>query len=97
LYSCIFRGHCLAAGLHAAILQKTHGIWELENFHTVLRVAGETDTMQENIQDWLDLDEGDPGFYLLQEETTALIYFYLFSSVLPTLLNFPFICFLLFC
>jgi hypothetical protein len=28
----------------------------------VLRAAGETQTMQENIQDWLELDEGDPGF-----------------------------------
>jgi hypothetical protein len=24
--------------------------------------------MQENIQDWLKLDEGDPGFELLTEE-----------------------------
>jgi hypothetical protein len=31
----------------------------------VLRAAGETETMQENIQDWLELDEGDPGFQLL--------------------------------
>jgi hypothetical protein len=27
--------------------------------------AGETETMQENIQDWLELDEGNPGFQLL--------------------------------
>jgi hypothetical protein len=27
----------------------------------VLR-AGETETTQENIQDWLELGEGDPGF-----------------------------------
>jgi hypothetical protein len=31
----------------------------------VLRAAGETETTQENIQDWLQLDEGDPGFQLL--------------------------------
>jgi hypothetical protein len=31
----------------------------------VLRAAGEIETMQENIQVWLDLDEGDPGFQLL--------------------------------
>jgi hypothetical protein len=31
----------------------------------VLRAAGETETMQENIQDWLQLDDGDPGFQLL--------------------------------
>jgi hypothetical protein len=31
----------------------------------LLRAAGETETAQENIQDWLQLDEGDPGFQLL--------------------------------
>jgi hypothetical protein len=31
----------------------------------VLRAAGETETTQENIQDWLELDEGDRGFQLL--------------------------------
>jgi hypothetical protein len=31
----------------------------------VLRAAGETETTQENIQDWVELDEGDPGFWLL--------------------------------
>jgi hypothetical protein len=30
--------------------------------------AGETETTQENIQDWLQLDEGDPGFQLLTEK-----------------------------
>jgi hypothetical protein len=34
----------------------------------VLRAAGETETTQENIRDWLQLDEGDPGFQLLTEE-----------------------------
>jgi uncharacterized protein YehS (DUF1456 family) len=38
---------------------------EQEDFQTVLRAAGETETTQENIQDWLELDEGDPGFQLL--------------------------------
>jgi hypothetical protein len=28
----------------------------------VLRAAGETETARENIQDWLELDEGDPGY-----------------------------------
>jgi hypothetical protein len=42
----------------------------------VLRAAGETETPQENIQDWLQLDEGDPGFQLLTgEEVAAVIYF----------------------
>jgi hypothetical protein len=34
----------------------------------VFRAAGETETTQENIQDLLELDEGDPGFHLLTEE-----------------------------
>jgi hypothetical protein len=63
----------------------------------VLRTAGETETMQENIQVWLQLDEGDPGFQLLaEEEITAVIFLYLFSSALHVLLNFPFICFIRF-
>jgi hypothetical protein len=42
----------------------------------VLRAAVETtETTQENIQDWLQLDEGDPGFQLLtEEEITAVIF-----------------------
>jgi hypothetical protein len=63
----------------------------------VLRAAGGTETTQENIQDWLELDEGDPGFQLVTEEEIATVIFvYLFSSALPILLNFPFICFLCF-
>jgi hypothetical protein len=34
----------------------------------MLRAAGETDTKLENVQDWLQLDKGDPGFQLLTEE-----------------------------
>jgi hypothetical protein len=30
----------------------------------VLKAAGGNETMQENIQDWLELDEGDPEFQL---------------------------------
>jgi hypothetical protein len=60
----------------------------------VLRAAGETVTTQENIQDWLHLDEGDPGFRLLmEEEIITVIYIYLFSSKIPTLLNFIYIFF----
>jgi hypothetical protein len=61
----------------------------------VLRAAGRTETMRENIQDWLELDEGDPGFQLLTKKETAAV-IYLFSSALPILLNFQFICFLSF-
>jgi uncharacterized protein YehS (DUF1456 family) len=43
----------------------------------VLRAAGETEITQENIQDWIQLDEEDPGFQLLtEEEIDAFIYFY---------------------
>jgi hypothetical protein len=40
--------------------------WDLgvRGLQTVLRAAGETETAQGNIQDWLQLDEGDPGFQL---------------------------------
>jgi hypothetical protein len=41
----------------------------------VLRAAGETDTTQENIQNWIELDEGDPGFQLLTEEEIAAMIF----------------------
>jgi hypothetical protein len=57
----------------------------------VLRAVGETESTQENIQDWLELDEGDPGFQLLTEkEISAVIYivFLLFSSALPILSQF---------
>jgi hypothetical protein len=38
------------------------------------------------IQDWLQLDEGEPGFQLLtEEEIAAVIFSYLFSSALPIL------------
>jgi hypothetical protein len=58
----------------------------------VLRTVGETETTQENIQDWLELDEGDPRFQLLAEEEIAeVIFFFYFSLALPILLNFPYI------
>jgi hypothetical protein len=41
---------------------------EQEVFQPVFRAAGETETTQENTQDWLELAEGDPGFQLLAEE-----------------------------
>jgi hypothetical protein len=58
----------------------------------VLRAAEGTEIKQENIQDWLELDEGDPGFQLLTEEEIASVLY--FISALPVLLNFPFVCFL---
>jgi hypothetical protein len=46
----------------------------------VSRATGETETTQENIQDWLQLDEGDPGFPLLTEEEIAAVIFFFFRS-----------------
>jgi hypothetical protein len=58
--------------------KKTRGIYEQEgleqeDFQTELRAAGETETSQENIQDWLQLGEGDPGFQLLAVEEIAAV------------------------
>jgi hypothetical protein len=40
-----------------------------------LKAAGQTETTQ----DWLELDEGDPGFQLMtHEEITAVIYFFIY-------------------
>jgi hypothetical protein len=41
----------------------------------VLRATGDTETAQENIQNWFELDEGDPRYQLLTEkEIVALIF-----------------------
>jgi hypothetical protein len=43
----------------------------------VLKAAPETETKQENIQAWLELDERNLGFHLTREkEITAVIFFY---------------------
>jgi hypothetical protein len=56
----------------------------------VLRAAGETETTQENIQDRLELDEGDPGFQLLtEEEVAAVIFFLLFFIGTAYVIKFP--------
>jgi hypothetical protein len=48
----------------------------------VLRAAGETETTQQNTQDWLELDEREPGLQLLaEEEIAAVIYFFMFISL----------------
>jgi hypothetical protein len=46
----------------------------------VLGAAGETENKQENIQDWLQLDDGDPGFQLLTEEEIAADFFIYFRQ-----------------
>jgi hypothetical protein len=50
----------------------------------VLRAAGETVPTQENMQDWLELDEGDPGLQLLREEEITAVIFFLFIFISPT-------------
>jgi hypothetical protein len=42
--------------------------------------AGETETTQENIQEWLEPDKGNSDFSLTQEEIAAVIFF-LFISI----------------
>jgi hypothetical protein len=44
----------------------------------VLKAAGETETTQENIQDWLQLGEKGPGFQLLIEGEIAAVIFSIF-------------------
>jgi hypothetical protein len=46
----------------------------------VLKAAGETESKQETIQDWLELAEGDPGFQLIKEKETAAVIFFLFHQ-----------------
>jgi hypothetical protein len=49
----------------------------------VLRAAGETETTLKNIQDWLELDDGDLRFQLLGYELfAAVIFYYLFLSAI---------------
>jgi hypothetical protein len=56
-------------------IQEQEGL-EQEDFRAVLRAAGEAETTQENIQDWFELDEGDPGFQFLAEEEIAVVIFF---------------------
>jgi hypothetical protein len=44
----------------------------------VLRAAGETETTQENVQDWPELDKGDPRFQLLTEKENAAVIFFIY-------------------
>jgi hypothetical protein len=54
--------------------------WSTTAF-TLLRAAGQIETKQENIQDWLHLDEGDPTFQLLREEEIAAVIFFILFSI----------------
>jgi hypothetical protein len=46
----------------------------------VLRVAGETETMQNHIKDWLEVFEVDPGIQLLIEEEVAVVILFILSN-----------------
>jgi hypothetical protein len=46
----------------------------------VLREAGETETMQENIKDWVELDEGNPGFQHLTGRNCSSVLFFFIST-----------------
>jgi hypothetical protein len=57
-----------------------------------LRAAGGTETMRENFQDWLELDEGDPGFQLVTNKEFAAVIYIFFISTTYILLSFPLFC-----
>jgi hypothetical protein len=52
---------------NVAFRSKQEGIKQ-EDFQAVLKAAEETVTMQRNVPDWLELDEGGPRFQLLMTE-----------------------------
>jgi hypothetical protein len=45
-----------------------------------LRAAGETETTQENIKDWLQLHERDSEFQILTEEEIAAVTFFIYFN-----------------
>jgi hypothetical protein len=67
------------------LFEKHVGFRSKMTFFTVLRAAGETGAMQE----WLQLDEGNPTFQLLVFSNKGFtVDFFLFSSPLLISLNF---------
>jgi hypothetical protein len=58
-----------------------------EDFQTMLRAAGEPQTTKENIQNWLQLDEGDPGFQFvvflqfLKNDCRVILLLFTFISI----------------
>jgi hypothetical protein len=59
---------------------KVSGIQEQEDFRAVLRAPGMIEITQENIQDWLKLDKGDPVQLLIEEKIVAVIFLFTFVS-----------------
>jgi hypothetical protein len=49
-----------------------------------LRTVGEIETTQENIQDWFELDQGDPELqFLTEEEIVSVIFLIYFRFQYP--------------
>jgi hypothetical protein len=64
----------------------------LTDCQAVLRAAGETETSQGNIQDRVQLSEGDPVLQLLtQEETAEVMFLFILPLALPMLFQSSFI------
>jgi uncharacterized membrane protein YjjP (DUF1212 family) len=62
-----------------------------------LRATGEPETTQANIQNWLELSEGHPGFQLLTEEEMAAVICSIFIFISTTsIITFSISCFLSF-
>jgi hypothetical protein len=51
----------------------------------------ETETTQENVQNWLQLDEGDAGVHFLTEEEITAMIFFLFIFITTISLKFSYI------
>jgi hypothetical protein len=53
-----------------------------DDYQTVLRADGATETIQEHIQDGLELDEADPEFHFLTDKDTVAVFFFFFISTI---------------
>jgi hypothetical protein len=49
-----------------------------------MKAAGKTETPQEYTQEWLELDERDPGFQLMAEENAVIIHVYFLYIFIST-------------
>nr|XP_033795171.1 jerky protein homolog-like [Geotrypetes seraphini] len=47
-----------------------HG-FEVEDFYTMMKNAGENNTTEEALLEWLEEDEGDPGYQIMSESEIA--------------------------
>jgi hypothetical protein len=63
----------------------------------VLRAAGEPESRQENMLDWLELDEGDPGFQFLAEKEIAVVIYLFICIITAYIITFSIYLFFGFC